>query len=340
MRRIALAALALVLGLAGASSAGAGPKRFELHVRWDVSGIAAEGARVAIDRYIVIGCDAISIWDPVDAYDDWVEPTGFCSASGESDLLALAGRQLLWADSFAANTYADGDVYSGQPGRVPARLYSFETNFDSVGSGTDASGLAGQGPLLVFATSDVRENGTVADSRLLLVEGRHTRLIRRLPEPVSFASVDAGRIAAKLGRGAVWVMDATGRVEAVARPRLRAVENLILQGGTLAIANAARLETFDAATGRPLASWKLPHDARLDDYASGFAALVSGNTVRLLNVWDGSSGIVAAPEGRQVHDVLAQLEPAGLFYAYSSESGSRPGHVVFVPWSELAPDLP
>lgn len=91
------------------------------------------------------------------------------------------------------------------------------------------------------------------------------------------------------------------------------------------------IEAYDVSTGAGLFQQPLPARFRLVDVDGGLAVLLRGNSIMLLRLDDGRSRILTP--GRS--PVLAELEPAGLYYSYGVAGGT--GRVAFLPRSEAEP---
>jgi Tol biopolymer transport system component len=101
-----------------------------------------------------------------------------------------------------------------------------------------------------------------------------------------------------------------------------------LDGGRLVVWRFGVLEVYDVATGARVLSRPVPVGFRLVDVDGGVAVLLNGTAITLLRLDDGGSRTLS-PGGAPV---LAELEPAGLYYSNRVGDGGR---VVFVPRSEL-----
>ena len=89
----------------------------------------------------------------------------------------------------------------------------------------------------------------------------------------------------------------------------------------------------DASTGQFERRWPLPDPtAPLTDLQDGIAVLVAGTSIHLLRLADGKDTVIQTPG---TGSVLAQLEPAGLYYSYTTNDTKYPGRIVYVPRSQL-----
>ncbi len=91
------------------------------------------------------------------------------------------------------------------------------------------------------------------------------------------------------------------------------------------------LEVYDVATGARVRSHPVPVGFRLGDVDGGTAVLLATEAITLLRLDDGTSRTLAP--GRA--PVLAELEPAGLYYSYATGDGG--GRVALLPRAEAEP---
>ncbi len=180
-------------------------------------------------------------------------------------------------------------------------------------------------------------SGPDTNARLWRVDGRRKTLIRR---GVDFASlsVDGGRIAGSVVGGPVLLLGADGHTIRRFPSPLPTIRVVVLQGSDLAVAGGGRIVVLDARSGHVKADRAFPTESRFQDYADGLAALIHGNSIHVFRVSDGKDVVVARPHGPGISGayVQAEIEPAGLFYEYTTDSSDASvGHVVFVPWKTL-----
>ena len=339
-----VAALGVLVPLAQGSSRGTGTR--ELRTQSLVSEISADGAHVAVDVYTGTDCDVISVWSPLTGARRGIERSPFCADGAISGLATLAGTRLLWQDGESANSYTDYTVYTVDTRRRarPAALYAYEYTHDDYGNqyyGPRAGPFAGHGSLLVFATVVEHVSGTDTNARLWRVDGRRRTLIRRGIDFTSL-SVNGGRVAGAVADGPVLLLGADGHTIRALHPALRLVRVVVLQDHDLAAAGGGKVVVLDTNTGRVKGSRNLPPESRLEDYANGLAALIHGNSIHVFRISDGKDVVVARPHGPGIFSAYidAQIEPAGLFYTYTTETSCcQTGHVVFVPWKTLEQEL-
>jgi hypothetical protein len=322
----------LVAGAATAAAAApptAPPGGRVLHYPAPILDIAADGDLVAVNRHVV-DCDGISIWNPLRRHTTQIRKSDFCEeeASG-SNLGALAGTRVLWEDVLAANTYSDVEGLIAVPGGKPHRLYDYESYHDRAEYGPATGYFAGDGSLLAYAAWTVGKDGSVSQSRIVRVDGNHQRVIRRFRNEITDLAVDAGRIAVADVSGTVSLLRPTGSlVRTIAAP---APKWIALDGSDLAVAANGSLAVYDAGSGRLVRRLPFARGSQLLDLANGVAAVVRGPRVEAISVRDGRILFSARPKG---YDPLAQIEPIGFYYGYTT-NGNENGYVVFVPSAAL-----
>lgn len=157
-------------------------------------------------------------------------------------------------------------------------------------------------------------------------------------------AVDADRIVVRRADGAIALLD-PGGAELVSVPFAPGeATGAELSGNDLVVLVEGALRDYDATTGALVHAWPLPGvpsggpcglergmcgepALRLEDAARGLAAYVLDGQVHLLRLADGRD-VVVAP------GTAAQLEDAGLFYAFASDP-PYPGRIRFVAFERL-----
>lgn len=150
--------------------------------------------------------------------------------------------------------------------------------------------------------------------------------LKRGTHATAVDSVSGGLIAIR-EPDAVAVLDQQGNVVRLFPFAPGGVEAARLDGGRLVVWRFGALEAYDVGTGAIEASRPAPAGYRLVDADGGVAVLVRDDTLLLVRLADGASRTFA-PGG----PVVAELEPAGLYYAHRLGNGGR---LVFVPRSEV-----
>ena len=150
--------------------------------------------------------------------------------------------------------------------------------------------------------------------------------LKRGTHATAVDSVSGGLIAIR-EPGTVTVLDLKGNVVRVFPFAPGGVEAARLDGGRLVVWRFGALEAYDVGTGALEVSRPAPAGYKLVDADGGVAVLVRDDTVLLVRLIDGASRAFA-PGG----SIVAELEPAGLYYAHRSGNGGR---LVFVPRPEV-----
>jgi Tol biopolymer transport system component len=197
--------------------------------------------------------------------------------------------------------------------------------------------IVGHGSLLVFDSWKGPQPYCILpcpppkhDGRLYRVDGNAAVQIATSPLELTPLAVDGNRILVDAGAGALAVLNRTGSTR-VTIPAPAATE-AVLQGTDVVAHRGITLDAYDAATGALRHEWPVSADAVLEDVQSGIAVLADGTVIHLLRLADGRDAAITVPGSGPVH---AQLERAGLFYAYGVDDANRPGRVAFVPWKSL-----
>jgi len=275
------------------------------------SELSADGDRVAV--HALRGrkhelCHRLLIWRAgrkpatiqtgcTDTFENDRSVTGF----------ALAGQRVAWAD-YEFGNHAYCYLLTATAAKPRAR----DTDFCQGESGTFIGHFAGDGPLLVF-------NGWGYDNGLFRLAGTRSRRILG-PNTGKTTSVDAGRIAVREHGGAFSVYRSSG---ALVRRFPVAAKTAKLAGSTLVVQESNTLRPYSLSTGRAGRRPMRGRHARLEDAAEGIAVYVAGPSLHLLRLSDGKDVPVRVTRTARA---LAEIEPAGLFYA----SRTR---VTFVPMS-------
>jgi hypothetical protein len=323
-----------------------------------ILGLAADGKRVAVAvAASPRDCPHVSVWSlgarPVHLGAQ--EPCVYGGTGLVPDAVGLAGTRAAWvfriADPSIADLYVE-TASAGAPARVAQVDHASNSSENCCGGGF-AGDLHGHGDLLVYDTwsacmPDDPQNGTppcqpdgepwgrttVKDLRLWRLDGAKRVPIRSGAGAFEATDADASRIAVVEPGGPVDVLAADGAVLRRLAFARGAALGARLGGSQLVVLTGTALEEYDAATGAALKTIPLAPAANrtLADFGDGIAVYVEGRTVHAVRIADGRSTTIALPG---TGAVFAQLEPAGLFMAWTLARGPRPGRVEFVSRSEL-----
>ena len=322
-----------------------------------VLGLAADGNRVAVSvDWSSIDCGHVAVWAPGGGlvHVGWQQP---CSqdvgaAPSITGVLALAATRVAWFESGSSPSTETDDLLSASTVR-PAKVAEVDdaescANCSSGDQGAFLSDVYGDGHLLAYSswtecvptppdegTSDCVPNGepvggtTIKDERLWRIQGAKRVLVRSGTGLVAPTGVDAGRIVILEIGGAVAVLHASGSlVHRLVLPPGQAV-SAQLSGSQLLVLTATGLQAYDAATGAPEKTVSLgaSTNRRLADFDKGIAVYVEGRTVHVLRLANQRrTSFKLLGKGQ----VVAQLEPSGLFTGYTLGGGTRPGRVAFL----------
>jgi Tol biopolymer transport system component len=301
-----------------------------------VAALSADGPNVAfVPQATKTDCFHVAVWTPG---DDSTRRLGRLRAPcrGEGPQIsefALAGSSAAWvfADDYGCDpcSYLLESATLAEPSPLDVA--------DCLGCAKTADfegfHLHGHADLLVFNVGSLvrigagRETcpGTFSTATICST-------LRRGADASPVDSVSGGLIAIHKP-GAVTVLDEKGTLVRVFPFTPADVSAARLDGARLLVWRFGALELYDVATGARELSRPMPTGYRLADVDGGIAVLRQGDTIMLQRLGDGRS-LTLTPGGGSV---LADLEPAGLYYSYAPADGG--GRVVFVPRAEVVRQL-
>jgi Tol biopolymer transport system component len=297
--------------------------------------LSADGERVAfVSGTTATDCEHVDAWTPAKKSILRVSQPlpAPCSFKNVGLLgygvyeLALAGSRVAWADIVGCGNFCDV-AFSMATLPQPHTLVLDNQNGGGGAGGGDLwpFNVHGDGDLLVFNSDGVvRVDAQCGPAHRCktLRSGAHA-------SPVESVS---GRLIAVREPSAVAVINDQGALVNVLPFGRDEVKAARLDGDKLVVARSGLLEVYDAVTGAAVLQRPLPAGYSLTDVDGGVAVLRRANTIMLLRLNDGRSLTLAPSRG----PVLADLEPAGLYYSYATADGGR---AVFVPRSELLQQL-
>ncbi len=300
--------------------------------RAPVSLLSADGPRVAfLRKATATDCDRVDVWMPggesVQRFGGLAAPCGHGQGFLE---LALAGSRVAWV---SGETECDNCDYTLESATLaePAPLEVADCLGCAKPAAFEGFHLHGHGDLLVFdglvriGAGSEKCPGTFSTATICST-------LRSGADASPVDSVSGGLIAIRKP-GAVTVLDDQGRLVRSFPFTPADVSAARLDGGRLVVWRFGALELYDVASGVRVLSRPMPTGYRLADADGGIAVLRSGDTVMLLRLSDGRSLTLTPGRG----PVLADLEPAGLYYSYATADGG--GRVVFVPRADLLQQL-
>jgi hypothetical protein len=325
MRGAALAVVALSLGgLVGTASAEhAASAGRTLSVRGEVTGISADGGRVAVNVHPASGCEHASIWTPSTGAVVNIEDCG--SSDAVLSDLTLAGTTAIWWDWSSGNHVYCDDVYTATIEHPKAHALGI---CDGT-MGDDYFSFAGDRTLVTINDYSVCASDCVGAGGSLLPDGDYGVEVRRIRGgklatvlgPRNFRTViDARnwRVAVIEPKATLTVYDASGKL-LWTTPGVSGVLRGWIVGNSVVVQRSGLVQVYSPRSG-VIPTRSLPKGARLDDVAGGLAVYTVGSSVHLLRLSDGRDRKLVTVKGL----VQAQITPAGVFYAAGNS-------VTFVP---------
>jgi Tol biopolymer transport system component len=313
------------LGRVRGSGGGGGPRMVTLAPKRRLSALAPVSSPLAADgtrAAMALGC-SLDAWDPGTGRLDRAATSCIEDSTVEP---AVAGKVTAWIlDEAEGNDLDQSTLFVKQAGAQPTEEAVAEHL-----QGEFLANLFGDGSLLVFNTW----RGTWSDrteEQLWRLEGSQKTLVRSGDDAEVVAVDDVGIVTLRAD-GRLTLLSADGKT-------LRTlslgpgIQDVQLDGAELVVLRRARLEIYDLRSGR-LARRRptqlgISGNVRLEDVDQGIAVYVAGLAVHVLRLSDGRDVTLRLKdEGSEAH---AQLEPAGLFYAYNQAWTTKPGRLGFVP---------
>ena len=292
-----------------------------------VEALSADGPRVAfVPQPTLTDCVHVVVWAAGNDLERLGHLPAPCSGRTTTGItpLVLAGSRAAWVSSGMEGGGCGFELESATLANpLPASVA-----FGNVQCSSDITHLRGDEDLLVFNDESAHPSWLVR----IGVGGRRCggvpcAALRTGTEATPVDSVSGALIAIKR-RGAVTVLDDQGRLVRTFPFAPADVSAIRLDGTHLLVARSYTIESYDVATGALEVSRLLPMGYQLVDVDGGIAVLRRPQAVILLRLADGASSILTPGQG----PVLANLEPAGLYYSYTL---GGEGRVVFVPRSDL-----
>ena len=290
-------------------------------------------------------CTKVLFWRP-GSPATVVGATAECAAGGQVSVLgssvaelALGGRRVIWQEVGGGNNL-EMFIETATTSQPKAK----EVAYDSNGSGAagDPGGgynghLLADGSLLVFASWRHCADSEASDSPPLCEQGKpdissgslhrvvlgRDAVVRNSDDVLYPVWVDGGRILVRSPDSELTLLRGSGGI-------LRSFDvgtnyqTALFQGKRLVVLRPTALDVYDTSTGAKTTSFALSAKPRqLVDLQSGIAVLISDGAVHLIKLDNpnGAGATVKPPGGGKI---MAQLEPAGLFYASRAGLGFLP----------------
>lgn len=307
--------------------------------RGAVVSISADGSRVAIHAQVEgdPGCDSGSVWQPATGKIVRLQDTlcGKKASDDQYDALTLAGSRVAWADyDFGNHAYCNGPYIAtlatpkpSATGECPDEPDNTDLYWEFKG---DGSLFVARSYFLCEVNCEEDFTRTFDDQvEIWRVGGGLTKLLAA-KDDTKLLDADAGRILLRDPAKKLLVLNAAGKQ--VGTVPLDAMAAWLSGPGEVSIQTGTTLHTYDAATGKLAETCALKQGAQIQDVEGGLAVYLTPGEVHLLAIAANRDRVVAKAKGL----VQADLEPAGLYYAYNvPHGGTKPGRVAFVPASAL-----
>jgi hypothetical protein len=288
--------------------------------------LAADETHVAVAYEALDNC--IESWD-VAARKLVRFAEGACESSPTSEEtavfgLAVGGQRLAWA----------GGLFTLHDWQWVATATRQATKEISIFGWEDEGNVHGpyaDGDLIVFSYTDYERPARGTLYRVVVGPGSEdpcdscSKALRRDRAPLA---VDAGRIAALTPTGKVELLNALGQTLRSFPTKLKKDGGAALGRNHLAVEVRKTIVVYDTDTGERVRTVPLGV-GRLEDVSDGVLVYVMGRRIHLLRLADGRKTSIRPPGSSAV---LAQIESAGLYYAYNV---GRRGRVQFVPFDRL-----
>ena len=211
--------------------------------------------------------------------------------------------------------------------RAPEDVYYF-----SSGDSSNVRGLHGDGELLVFAANDPKDK---PPSTLYRAHPRRASSLRTFPRGVRVVGVHAAAIVVGARKGLLEVLNAGGKLLRTLDVSVSDISAVTLSGSRVVVQRGRSVSVYDIRTGAREREWPMQRGV-IADVHGGVAVYVTDVAVHLLRLADGRDVVLSTPtRGRGEGPLRAQLEASGLFYSFVDYTHSKPGHVVFVPFSRI-----
>jgi hypothetical protein len=335
-RCLPLVALALFL-VPGAAGGSATTKT--IGTRGEVVSISADGGSVAIHAVLGSdpGCDSGSVWSPatgkVVRFQD--TPCGKRQSDDEYDELTLAGTRVVWTDyDYGNHAYCNGPYVATAAKPKPANLGECPPEPENLDmyweyKGDDAL-LVARSYFLCELDCEEDYTRTFDDAVQIYSVSAGLTTLLKAKDDTKLLDADAGRILLRDPAKKLLVLNAAGKQ--IGMLPLDAKAAWLSGASQVSVPTGATLHTYDIATGKLAETCVMKKGAKVQDVENGLAVYLAPGEVHLLTIATGRDRVVARQKGL----VQADLEPAGLFYAYNVPGGgSKPGRVAFVAASVL-----
>jgi Tol biopolymer transport system component len=295
-----------------------------------VTALSADGTRVAfVAKARPSDCEHVAVWTAGESSIARFDLPAPCPREGARVReVTLAGSRIaVTLKSAEGHNECSATLATTTLGSLQ-RLGIHHAGPNQASCAPDHYHVRGDGELMVF--NDEARLVRIGSGRETCQRGSSSSKICTTVRRQQVGSVDSvsGTSIAVRQPGAVSIFDAGGQLVRRFPFSPADIRAARLDGGRLVVWRFGALEAYDVATGARVLSRPVPVGFRLVDVDGGIAVLLGSATINLLRLDDG----VSRPLSPGGAPVLAELEPAGLFYSYAAGDGGR---IVFVPRSEL-----
>jgi hypothetical protein len=364
--------LVFVLLPAAASPSAQGTRT--LQTRGQVSGLSADGRRVAVLTTDIKGsCDRIVVWNPAARRTTRINSEVGCpNFDGSIDVLtefALANTRVAWIEGSGGNSLELSLRSRVLGSKEKTKTLAFASNGN--GAAEDSTGdyignIFGDGGTLAYNSWNVCEAIPVGweggqtcpdpapgdtpisiyrQQRLLKVVNGKGVAIASAPDVTAsglrtmslrIIGVDSRRIATQRPDGSVAIYSAgVSTWKRIAVPT-GTFSGFAFQGSQLATIRNDDLELYDVNSGALVKTIPLAAGSKLRDLQNGLAVYLHGRKVHVLRLADGTDIRYTASGAGPID---AQIERSGLFYSHNYQNANLPGRVVFVPFAAVLKKL-
>ncbi len=299
-----------------------------LETRRPIGLLSADGGRIAYTAgSTTTDCEHISIWTPAEKSIQrvWQRLPAPCDESGlgygdSLFELALSRSFIGWSEVYLCGNSGCGSEFTIAALPHANKVDGADDDGTDYGNESHAYyGPVGHGEIFASSWTGMR----------VVLSGGKVR--RCTPLLNGYASVGDHRIAAYRGANIV-LLDKTCAVTRVFLG-LGEANTALLDGDRLVVFRSGQLEAYNVRTGALELRRPLPGGYILADVSRGIALLQHKRTILLLRLGDGRSFSLEPGRGH----VSAEIEPAGLYYSYTTTAGR--GRLQFVPLFELERQL-
>jgi hypothetical protein len=345
---------ALLVGSASARSDSSAGGIRTLRTPTRVTGIAADGASVAVATACGpnYGVYSLYSWNPGRrSAVSMARPRQrrcYESSTGEGIWEAgIGGPRLAWVH-FSGGNYQQASLATASSRKPRSVRYLTGLMYRTTGNtvGDWVGNIHGDGRLLVFNTWSVCESvikggkcrqGPLRDLRIYnekiwRIVGHRKRLVFATRGEATVLSVAAGRILVHRADGSLELRTADGHLLRKLHFEPKEMRGAVLDATELVVlahGHGLTWRVFDPRSGHEKGALPAAPHAVAADVERGLLVYTIGRVVHVLRLSDGREKRFVSPA---VFPVQAQIEPSGLFYAYPMRNEGR---VRFVPFDQI-----